>query len=215
MTHLNVRSDAGLLMSGFPCDDTHPSPAAALRLLSVLPRLVNQSVGDAMSDLLLVLVVLAARQWTLQQWDALYADLPSRQSKVNVHDRYVACSIRVLIRQADGMSRLLLHRSQFGCCDCGRRAPVRGPGRAAGGHQPAGRRDQCGFGAPVQLGARLRAAVGHRGRCARVRRGGFAVAGRPAGASSWSSAVRSGWRTRRATRVTLSDSRTSPWVSNS
>lgn len=49
---------------------------------------MNQSVGDALSDLLLVLLVLTARRWTLPDWDALYADLPSRQSKVNVNDRY-------------------------------------------------------------------------------------------------------------------------------
>jgi hypothetical protein len=38
---------------------------AALQLLALLPTLVNQAVGDACSDLLLVLCVLRARRWSL------------------------------------------------------------------------------------------------------------------------------------------------------
>jgi phosphoacetylglucosamine mutase len=60
---------------------------AALQLLALLPTLVNQAVGDACSDLLLVLCVLRARRWSLPNWDAIYADLPSRQTKVAVADR--------------------------------------------------------------------------------------------------------------------------------
>ena len=54
-----------------------------------LSQLVNQAVGDAMSDALAVEAVLLVRGWTLQDWDALYQDLPSRQRKLPVADRAV------------------------------------------------------------------------------------------------------------------------------
>jgi phosphoacetylglucosamine mutase len=64
------------------------SPAAmALQRLKVLPSLVNQAVGDALSDLLLVDAILHIQQWTAQDWNSMYTDLPSRQSVVKVHDR--------------------------------------------------------------------------------------------------------------------------------
>ena len=59
---------------------------AAARLL-LTRQLVNQAVGDAISDLLLVEAVLAVRGWSVAEWDAMYADLPSRQSKLPVADR--------------------------------------------------------------------------------------------------------------------------------
>ena len=44
-------------------------------------------MGDAISDLLLVEAVLAVRGWSVAEWDGMYADLPSRQSKLPVADR--------------------------------------------------------------------------------------------------------------------------------
>lgn len=61
----------------------------ALRRLRVLPALVNQSVGDAMSDMLLVDAILYLRGWDLSTWAQLYSDLPSKQAKVKVADRTV------------------------------------------------------------------------------------------------------------------------------
>ena len=52
-------------------------------------QLVNQAVGDALSDLLLVEALLALRGWSVADWDALYEDLPSRQTKLAVADRAV------------------------------------------------------------------------------------------------------------------------------
>ena len=49
-------------------------------------RLMNQAVGDAISGLLLVEAVLRCGT-SLEQWEALYADLPSRQTKLKVADR--------------------------------------------------------------------------------------------------------------------------------
>jgi len=59
----------------------------AWQRLRLLPRLVNQAVGDALSDLFLVDAILHIKGWTLQNWNALYKDMPSRQCKVKVKDR--------------------------------------------------------------------------------------------------------------------------------
>ena len=55
---------------------------AALRLLAV-SKLINQAVGDALSGLLLVEVILQHMGWSIHRWTELYRDLPSRQLKVN------------------------------------------------------------------------------------------------------------------------------------
>ena len=58
-------------------------------LLYHLSRLINPAVGDALSDLLLVDLLLRHQfHWTLSDWSTnLYTDLPSRQLKVQVQDR--------------------------------------------------------------------------------------------------------------------------------
>jgi phosphoacetylglucosamine mutase len=61
---------------------------AASRLLAAR-QLINQAVGDAISDMLFVEAVLAMRGWQLEDWDGLYTDLPSRQTKLPVMDRAV------------------------------------------------------------------------------------------------------------------------------
>jgi len=62
--------------------------AAGNRLLAT-KQLVNQAIGDALSDMLLVEAILARRRWSIAQWDALYDDLPSRQTKLAVADRTI------------------------------------------------------------------------------------------------------------------------------
>ncbi|XP_029589325.1 phosphoacetylglucosamine mutase [Salmo trutta] len=47
------------------------------------------TVGDAISDMLLIEAVFAIRGMTVQQWDAICTDLPNRQLKVKVADRRV------------------------------------------------------------------------------------------------------------------------------
>ncbi|XP_060207545.1 phosphoacetylglucosamine mutase [Lycium barbarum] len=59
---------------------------AASRLLAV-GQLINQAVGDAVSGLLLVEVILQYMGWSIKRWNELYHDLPSRQLKVKVVDR--------------------------------------------------------------------------------------------------------------------------------
>jgi phosphoacetylglucosamine mutase len=47
-------------------------------------EVINQTVGDAISDLLILETVLHARGWSIQDWEAAYTDLPNRQLKVTV-----------------------------------------------------------------------------------------------------------------------------------
>ena len=64
-----------------------PAQLSALETLGALNDLINQTVGDALSDLLLVEVVLAHKHWTLKEWISTYKDLPNRLVKVEVADR--------------------------------------------------------------------------------------------------------------------------------
>ncbi|KAF5185486.1 Phosphoacetylglucosamine mutase [Thalictrum thalictroides] len=71
------------LASTFEGSEQHK---AALRLLAI-SSLINQAVGDALSGLLLVEAILLYNGWSIQRWNELYQDLPSRQLKVKVADR--------------------------------------------------------------------------------------------------------------------------------
>jgi phosphoacetylglucosamine mutase len=66
-----------------------PASVTASKQLAAFSQLINQAVGDALSDMLLVEVVLAHRQWTAVEWDAAYEDLPNRLVKVEVADRFL------------------------------------------------------------------------------------------------------------------------------
>lgn len=55
--------------------------------LGALMDVVNQTVGDAISDMLVVECVLADRDWDCAEWLACYQDLPNRLGKVAVRDR--------------------------------------------------------------------------------------------------------------------------------
>eukprot|EP00884_Botryococcus_braunii_P003349 jgi/Botrbrau1/13014/Bobra.0389s0011.1 len=59
-------------------------PAADLLAMA---GMVNQAVGDALSNILLVEACLFRKGWGLEEWAGLYQDLPSRQLKVKVKDR--------------------------------------------------------------------------------------------------------------------------------
>ncbi|XP_022917833.2 phosphoacetylglucosamine mutase [Onthophagus taurus] len=60
---------------------------AAKRLL-ILINLINETVGDAISDLLLVETILLAKGWDVKDWESMYTELPNRLLKVTVQDRY-------------------------------------------------------------------------------------------------------------------------------
>ncbi|KAG8911522.1 Phosphoacetylglucosamine Mutase [Tulasnella sp. 417] len=64
-----------------------PEQTKATEELIQLTKLINSAVGDALSDLLLVEVVLASKGYTATQWNSSYSDLPNRLVKVLVPDR--------------------------------------------------------------------------------------------------------------------------------
>jgi phosphoacetylglucosamine mutase len=59
----------------------------ALARVVNLPDLINQAVGDALSDLLFVEAILKHKQWSLQDWDKVYTELPNRLRAQKVDDR--------------------------------------------------------------------------------------------------------------------------------
>ena len=70
-------------------EPTSPEEANAIKNLLALSEVINQAVGDALSDMLLVEIVLAHRGWGAPEWDAGYEDLPNRLLKVEVPDREI------------------------------------------------------------------------------------------------------------------------------
>jgi phosphoacetylglucosamine mutase len=66
-----------------------PAQADSLETLRALVDLINQAVGDALSDMLLVEVILAHKGWTMKEWLNTYVDLPNRLVRVEVRDRSI------------------------------------------------------------------------------------------------------------------------------
>lgn len=63
------------------------SQAAKKLLLTI--DVINETVGDAISDMLLVEVILQSNGWDVKEWFEMYSDLPNVQKKVLVTDRNV------------------------------------------------------------------------------------------------------------------------------
>ncbi|KAL1650438.1 Phosphoacetylglucosamine Mutase [Diplodia intermedia] len=66
-----------------------PAQHEALETLQALTDLINQTVGDALSDLLVVEVILAHKKWGPAEWLHTYNDLPNRLVRVEVKDRNI------------------------------------------------------------------------------------------------------------------------------
>lgn len=66
-----------------------PAQNQVITQLKALTELINQTVGDAISDMLLVEAILTNLQWSLEEWDQAYTDLPNRLVKVVVSDRHI------------------------------------------------------------------------------------------------------------------------------
>ena len=66
-----------------------PAQFSALSTLRALTHLINQTVGDALSDLLLIEVILAHKGWSPLEWASTYTDLPNRLVRVEVADRNI------------------------------------------------------------------------------------------------------------------------------
>lgn len=69
------------------CTPTTVDQRQAILRLKLLAQLINQAVGDAISDLLLVDAILHLTGSDIPSWNTLYNDLPSQQTKVAVPDR--------------------------------------------------------------------------------------------------------------------------------
>lgn len=50
---------------------------------------INETVGDAISDMLLVEIILQSNGWDVKDWYNTYTDLPNLQKKIRVADRNV------------------------------------------------------------------------------------------------------------------------------
>lgn len=68
----------------------------AAKCLLKFSNLINQTVGDGISDMLCIEAVLACSAWSLASWSEMYRDLPNKQVKVVVKDRSLYTT-----RQAD------------------------------------------------------------------------------------------------------------------
>jgi len=64
-----------------------PAQNNALNSLKAITHLINQTVGDALSDMLFVEAILAHKSWGPKEWDSTYTDLPNRLVRVVVSDR--------------------------------------------------------------------------------------------------------------------------------
>lgn len=71
----------------FEVVQAHREGSKAIQTLEAFSRLINQTVGDAISDMLGVLAVLSISNWTPQNWNQEFSDLPNRLVKVIVPDR--------------------------------------------------------------------------------------------------------------------------------
>ncbi|CAK9813645.1 Phosphoacetylglucosamine mutase [Anthophora plagiata] len=61
---------------------------AVSKLLNIID-MINQTVGDALSDMLLVETILHEKGWDITNWEKMYKDLPNKQLKVQVSDKNV------------------------------------------------------------------------------------------------------------------------------
>lgn len=50
---------------------------------------INETVGDAISDMFLVEIILQRNGWDVKDWYGNYSDLPNLQKKITVADRNV------------------------------------------------------------------------------------------------------------------------------
>ncbi|KJX99358.1 n-acetylglucosamine-phosphate mutase like protein [Zymoseptoria brevis] len=64
-----------------------PAQLESLETLRALTELINQTVGDAISDFLLIEAILAHKEYTVKEWLATYTDMPNKLAKQVVQRR--------------------------------------------------------------------------------------------------------------------------------
>ncbi|KAG5888570.1 hypothetical protein JTB14_029867 [Gonioctena quinquepunctata] len=77
------------LVAGTKDESSSEEQRQACSSLLTFIDMINETVGDAISDMLLVETILHARGWNISQWEECYTDLPNRLMKVTVKDRNV------------------------------------------------------------------------------------------------------------------------------
>lgn len=78
---------ARLVALGAPSAGLSATQEQGRRRLLASVLLINQAIGDALSDAMFVEAALACAGWSVVEWDALYEDLPSKQMALPVRDR--------------------------------------------------------------------------------------------------------------------------------
>eukprot|EP00955_Chlamydomonas_euryale_P092720 364734-Chlamydomonas_euryale.AAC.10 len=73
------------------CGHAKQSSEPAAEELVLLSEMINQTVGDALSGLLLVETVTRRKQWSFADWEKQYKELPSRQIKLKVQLACATC----------------------------------------------------------------------------------------------------------------------------
>ncbi|CAI5757006.1 unnamed protein product [Candida verbasci] len=73
----------------FDYKDENEEESKAIKILQNFSQLINQTVGDAISDLLSVLIILHYLQLKPQDWNDEYTDLPNKLIKAIVPDRTI------------------------------------------------------------------------------------------------------------------------------
>ncbi|KAK6465190.1 Phosphoacetylglucosamine mutase [Scheffersomyces coipomensis] len=73
----------------YQADKENKKEVTSIKILQEFTRLINQAVGDAIADLLSVLVILHYLDLSPENWNKSYSDLPNKLSKVIVADRSI------------------------------------------------------------------------------------------------------------------------------
>lgn len=73
----------------YKADSSNAKEAESIKVLQNLTQLINQTVGDAISDLLTILIIVHFLKLSPDDWDKAYTDLPNRLIKVVVPDRSI------------------------------------------------------------------------------------------------------------------------------
>ena len=86
------------------------SERLAAKQLAVFIDIINETVGDAIADLLATEAILSVMNLSIEGWLQLYTDLPQRQLKVAVRDR-------TLIQTTDAERRCVAPAHLQDCID--------------------------------------------------------------------------------------------------
>ncbi|XP_017769387.1 PREDICTED: phosphoacetylglucosamine mutase isoform X2 [Nicrophorus vespilloides] len=77
------------LKEALKSEDKSETEKKAIERFLTLIDVINETVGDAISDMLLVETILHDKGWDVKDWEAAYTDLPNKLVKVVVEDRNV------------------------------------------------------------------------------------------------------------------------------